>query len=199
MQETATMNNPNNATLTAAEWSKQYVQEWLREGETELWAGQSKRLKGKPVITVVHCAGFDGEPPCIEVRIGKRVHASTMATRNWQNERRVAVRVGMELAGKSGNTAEIDAALDAVKARQPSVTQQVAELARLIADRLAYENGSWELAECIDTAKTMAWTVSSQGPHALRAALDAERMGKNGREMDHEAEARETVAIYSRY
>jgi len=199
MQETATMNNPNNATLTAAEWSKQYVQEWLREGETELWAGQSKRLKGKPVITVVHCAGFDGEPPCIEVRIGKRVHASTMATRNWQNERRVAVRVGMELAGKSGNTAEIDAALDAVKARQPSVTQQVAELARLIADRLAYENGSWELAECIDTAKTMAWTVSSQGPQALRAALDAERMGKNGREMDHEAEARETVAIYSRY
>ena len=42
----------------------------------------------------------------------------------------------------------------------------------LIADRLAYENGSWELAECIDLAKTMAWTVSSQGPQALRAALD---------------------------
>lgn len=193
------MNNPNNVSLTATEWSRQYVQEWLREGETELWAGQSKRLKGSPVITVVHCTGFDGEPPCIEVRIGKRVHTSTMATRNWQHERRVAVRVGMELAGKSGNTAEIDAALEAVKARQPSVTQQVAELARLIADRLAYENGSWELAECIDLAKTMAWTVSSQGPQALRAALDAERMGKNGREMEHEAEARETVAIYSRF
>jgi len=199
MQETAAMNSPNNATLTAAEWSKQYVQEWLREGETELWAGQSKRLKGKPVITVVHCAGFDGEPPCIEVRIGKRLHTSTMATRNWQNERRVAVRVGMELAGKSGNAAEIDAALDAVKARQPSVTQQVAELARLIADRLAEENGSWELAECIDMAKTIAWTLSSQGPQAHRAALDAEWMGKNGREMDHEADARETVAIYSRF
>ena len=193
------MNNPNNVSLTATEWSRQYVQEWLREGETELWAGQSKRLKGSPVITVVHCAGFDGEPPCIEVRIGKRVYTSTMATRNWQHERRVAVRMGMELAGKSGNAAEIDAALEAVKAQQPSVTQQVAELARLIADRLAYENGSWELTECIDLAKTMAWTISSQGPQALRAALDAERMGKNGRETEHEAEARETVAIYSRF
>ena len=130
------MNNPNNVSLTATEWSRQYVQEWLREGETELWAGQSKRLKGSPVITVVHCAGFDGAPPCIEVRIGKRVHTSTMATRNWQHERRVAIRIGMELAGKSGNAAEIDAALEAVKARQPSVTQQVAELARLIADSI---------------------------------------------------------------
>ena len=30
------------------------------------------------MITVVHCAGFDGEPPCIEVRIGKRVHGLTV-------------------------------------------------------------------------------------------------------------------------
>jgi len=62
--------------MTATEWSQQYVQEWLREGETELWAGQAKTLRGKPVITVVHCSSFDGEPACIEVRVGKRIHAS---------------------------------------------------------------------------------------------------------------------------
>ena len=37
-----------NNQMTATEWSQQYVQEWLREGETELWAGQAKTLRGKP-------------------------------------------------------------------------------------------------------------------------------------------------------
>jgi hypothetical protein len=45
----------------------------------------------------------------------------------------------------------------------------------------------------------MAWTVTSGGPQALRDALEQERSGKNQREMDHECDARETVAIYSRF
>jgi len=189
------MNNP----MTATEWSRQYVQEWLREGETELWAGQAKTLRGKPVITVVHCSSFDGEPACIEVRVGKRVHASVPATRNWQNERRAQVKVGMLLAGQNGYQVNIDTALEAVAAKRPTVSQQVAELVGLIADRLSGENQSWELLDAIETAKAMAWTLTSGGPQALRDALEAERSGKNQREMDHECDARETVAIYSRF
>ncbi len=189
------MNNP----MTATEWSKQYVQEWLREGETELWAGQALLKRGKPVITVMHCAGFDGEPPCIEVRIGKLVRQSIPATRNWQNERRAAVKAGMLLAGQNGYGLAIDEALDAVRSKRPTVSQQVAELAGLIADRLASENGSWELLETVEIAKAMAWTVTGGGSQALRVALDAERMGKNERDQDHECDARETVAIYSRF
>ena len=88
-----------NNQMTATEWSKQYVQEWFVEGETELWAGQSSKHRGNPVVSVVHCSSFDGEPACIEVRLGKRLHASVPATRNWQNERRAQVKVGMLLAG----------------------------------------------------------------------------------------------------
>ncbi|KPV53810.1 hypothetical protein SE17_07465, partial [Kouleothrix aurantiaca] len=191
------MNKLNNAlrALTATEWSKLYVQEWLREGETELWAGQSSRYPGKPIVAVVHCAAFDGEPPCIEVRIGKRVAKSVMATRNWQNERRAMVKFGMELAGLKPSAGEVEAALDAVRAKQPSVSDQVAELAKHIADRLAYENGSWELLECVETAKAMAWTVTAGGPQALRAALDTERSATNQRHQEFEQEGRETVAI----
>ena len=35
------MNNANNVSLTAAEWSRQYVQEWLRAGDAELEGGAS--------------------------------------------------------------------------------------------------------------------------------------------------------------
>ena len=188
-----------NNQMTATEWSKQYVQEWLVEGETELWAGQSTKHRGTPVVTVVHCSSFDGEPACIEVRLGKRVQSSVPATRNWQNERRAQVKVGMLLAGRNGYQVNIDTALEAVAAKRPTVSQQVAELAGLIADRLAHENGSWDLLETVDIAKAMAWTVTSGGPQALRDALEAERSGKNQREMDHECDARETVAIYSRF
>lgn len=125
------MNNP----MPATERSAQYVQEWLRERETELWAGQALLKRGKPVITVVHCAGFDGEPPGIEVRIGKLVRQSIPATRNWQNERRAAVKAGMLLAGQNGYRLAIDAAMlitrmDWYRAAVPLL----AELARHVTD-----------------------------------------------------------------
>jgi hypothetical protein len=148
------MNNHVQMPKTAAEWSAQYVREWLREGETGLWAGKALQLRGKPVITVVHCAGFDGAAPCIEIRVGKRVHQAIPATRNWQNERRTAVRIGMHLAGKRGTAAEVEAALAAVKARQPAISQRVAELTGLIAERLFQANGTWSVQDCFDAAAT---------------------------------------------
>ena len=114
------MNNHIQMPQTATEWSQLYVKEWLREGETELWAGVARHFRGKPLITVVHCAGFDGEGPCIEVRVGKRLAKSIPATRNWQNERRAAIKLGMQLAGVTPDPAAIEAALEAVKAKQPS-------------------------------------------------------------------------------
>jgi len=193
------MNKNVQTPKTATEWSQLYVQEWLREGETELWAGKAQQLRGKPVITVVHCAGFDGEPPCIEVRSGKRVHQTIPATRNWQNERRTAVAVGMRLAGKAGSAAEVEVALEAVKARQPAVSQQVAELTGLIAERLFQANGTWTVRDCYDAAATVAWTQTALGPQALREALDAERSEKNQRELQDDADAREKVVIYQRF
>ncbi len=176
------MNNHVQMPKTATEWSALYVKEWLREGETELWAGVGRHERGKPLITVVHCAGFDGEPPCIDIRIGKRLHSSVMATRNWQNERRAAIKLGMQLAGVTPDPAAFEAALEAVKAKQPSFSQQLAELVRLIAERLFQENGTWTAREAYETATTVARTQAALGPQAFRAALDVERSEKNQRE-----------------
>ena len=194
-------NNANKAQMpkTATEWSALYVKEWLREGETELWAGVARQYRGKPLITVVHCAGFDGEGPCIEVRVGKRLAKSIPATRSWQNERRAAFKVGMQLAGETPHPAAIEAALEAVKAKQPSFSQQLAELIGLIADRLFHENGTWTVQEAYETATTVARTQAALGPQAFRAALDAERSEKNQREMQDDADAREKVVIYQRF
>jgi len=193
------MNNQVQMPQTATEWSQLYVKEWLREGETELWAGVARHLRGKPLITVVHCAGFDGEAPCIEVRIGKRLAKAIPATRNWQNERRAAIKQGMQLAGVAPNPAAIEAALEAVKAKQPSFSRQLAELIGLIAERLFQENGTWTVQEAYDTATTVAQTQAALGPQAFRAALDAERSEKNQRQMQDDADAREKVVIYQRF
>jgi hypothetical protein len=161
--------------------------------------GVARHERGKPLITVVHCAGFDGEGPCIEVRVGKRLAKSIPATRSWQNDRRAAIKVGMQLAGETPNPAAIEAALEAVKAEQPSLSQQLAELVGLIAERLFQENGTWTVQETYETATTIARTQAARGPQAFRAALDAERSEKNQREMQHDADARETVVVYQRF
>ena len=193
------MNNHIQIPQTATEWSQLYVKEWLLEGETELWAGVGGHERGKPLITVVHCAGFDGEGPCIEVRVGKRLAKSIPATRNWQNERRAAIKLGMQLAGVTPASAAIEAALEAVRAKQPSFSRQLAELIGLIAERLFQENGTWTVREAYETATTVARTQAALGPQAFRAALDQERSEKNQREMQDDADAREKVVIYQRF
>jgi len=103
------------------------------------------------------------------------------------------------LAGETPNPAAIEAALEAVKAKQPSFSQQLAELIGLIADRLFQENGTWTVQEAYETATTVARTQAALGPQAFRAALDTERSEKNQREMQHDADAREKMVIYQRF
>ena len=193
------MNNTVQVPRTATEWSALYVKEWLREGETELWAAPAKHFRGSPLVTVVHCAAFDGGAPCIEVRVAKRLMKSIPATRNWQNERRQAIKIGMQLAGENPTPEAIEAVMEAVKAKQPSISQQLAELIGLIADRLFHENGTWTVQEAYETATTVARTQLALGPQAFRAALDQERSSKNQREMQDDQDAREKVVIYQRF